>query len=84
MAMTSMNISLTDDLKAFIDAEVTQGGYASASEYVRDLVRRHRAIVKVRGLLDEGETSPLGPVVDEAYWQRQRDRVRAQANRGAA
>lgn len=84
MAMTSMNISLTDDLKAFIDAEVAKGGYASASEYVRDLVRRHKAIVKVRDLVEAGGNSPLGPVVDEAYWQRQRDRVRARANRGAA
>jgi len=84
MATTSMNISLTDDLKAFIDAEVAKGGYASASDYVRDLVRHREAIVKVRDLVEEGGKSPLGPVVDEAYWQRQRDRVRAHANRGAA
>ena len=84
MATTSMNIALTEDLKAFIDAEVAKGEYASASEYVRDLVQHHRAIVKVRDLVEEGGNSPLGPVVDEAYWQRQRDRVRARANRGAA
>jgi len=84
MATTSMNIALTDDLKAFIDAEVAKGEYASASEYVCDLVQHQRAIVKVRDLVEEGGSSPLGPVVDEAYWQRQRDRVRARANRGAA
>ena len=34
-----MNISLPDDMRAFIEARVAQGGYASTSEYFRDLVR---------------------------------------------
>ncbi|MFZ2392657.1 MAG: type II toxin-antitoxin system ParD family antitoxin [Rhodoferax sp.] len=35
-----MNISLTDDLKAFVDARIQARGYRSTSEYMRDLVRR--------------------------------------------
>ena len=31
--MTAMNISLPDDLKAFVEDRVAQEGYASASEY---------------------------------------------------
>lgn len=37
--MTSMNISLPDAMKAFVDTQVNGGGYSSASEYVRELVR---------------------------------------------
>jgi antitoxin ParD1/3/4 len=37
--MTSMNISLPDALKAFVDSQVSGGGYSSVSEYVRELVR---------------------------------------------
>jgi len=37
--MTTMNISLPDELKRFVDEQVTGGGYSSASEYVRELVR---------------------------------------------
>jgi antitoxin ParD1/3/4 len=38
--MSTMNISLPDALKAFVDAQVTQGGYGTSSEYVRELIRR--------------------------------------------
>ena len=37
--MQSMNISLSDPMKQFVDAQVTQGRYGSASEYVRELIR---------------------------------------------
>ena len=36
----TMNISLPDTLKAFVDQRVADRGYGSHSEYVRDLVRR--------------------------------------------
>jgi antitoxin ParD1/3/4 len=37
--MQSMNISLPDPLKQFVDDQVSQGRYSSASEYVRELIR---------------------------------------------
>jgi antitoxin ParD1/3/4 len=40
MSTVTMNISLTDDLKAFVDARIQARGYRSTSEYMRDLVRR--------------------------------------------
>ena len=83
MAMTSMNISLTEDLKAFIDAQVAEGAYATSSEYVRALVRRERQIAQVQALLDEAERSPLEPPVDEAYWERMRQHIRDRARRRA-
>jgi antitoxin ParD1/3/4 len=84
MAMTSMNISLTEDLKAFIDAQVAEGAYATSSEYVRALVRRERDVARVRALIDEGLSSPPGPPVDEAYWERQRERIRQQSAKRSA
>ena len=81
--MTSMNISLTEDLKAFIDAQVAEGAYATSSEYVRALVRRERQIAHVQALLDEAERSPLEPPVDEAYWERMRQHIRDRARRRA-
>lgn len=38
--MATMNISLPDVLKSVVDAQVGSGQYASASDYVRDLIRR--------------------------------------------
>jgi len=37
--MESMNISLPDPLKQFVDGQIAQGRYSSASEYVRELIR---------------------------------------------
>lgn len=39
MATTTMNISLPDSMKSFIDERLVLEGYGSASEYVRELVR---------------------------------------------
>lgn len=60
-----MNISLTDDLKAFVDTRVKTRGYSSCSEYVRDLLRRDEERAKeerFRMLIQEGlESGPGRP-----------------------
>jgi antitoxin ParD1/3/4 len=37
--MQSMNISLTEALKQFVDGQILTGRYSNASEYVRELIR---------------------------------------------
>ena len=37
--MQSMNISLPDPLKQFVDGQIAEGRYSSVSEYVRELIR---------------------------------------------
>jgi antitoxin ParD1/3/4 len=37
---TSMNISLPGPLKEWIEEQVASGGYSTASEYVREVLRR--------------------------------------------
>jgi len=40
---SSLNLSLTDELRAFVDANSGDGTlYATPSEFVRDLIRRHK------------------------------------------
>lgn len=39
MATTTMNISLPESLKAFIDERLSGEGYGTASEYIRELIR---------------------------------------------
>lgn len=55
--MQTMNISLPDQLKEFVDEQVGSGRYSSVSEYVRDLIRddeRRKAQEKLEALLMEG------------------------------
>ncbi|MFZ4685322.1 MAG: type II toxin-antitoxin system ParD family antitoxin [Hyphomonadaceae bacterium] len=37
--MQSMNISLPEPLKQFVDGQISTGRYSSASEYIRELIR---------------------------------------------
>ncbi len=37
--MQTMNISLPDPLKQFVDGQISTGRYSSVSEYMRELIR---------------------------------------------
>lgn len=53
----TMNISLPDVMKAFVEEQVQSGGFGTVSEYLRDLVRRDqedRTQAKLEALLLEG------------------------------
>lgn len=61
--METMNISLPDPLRRFVDRQIATGRYSSASEYVRELIRideKRRAQERLEGLLLEGMGSPTG------------------------
>ena len=52
-----MNISLPDQLKEFVDAQVGSGRYSSVSEYVRELIRddgKRMTQEKLEAMLMEG------------------------------
>ena len=55
--MSTMNISLPDSLKDFVDEQVAQRGYGTSSEYVRELIRKDADCLHLRGLLLEGAAS---------------------------
>jgi antitoxin ParD1/3/4 len=60
VSMQSMNISLPDPLKQFVDGQIAKGRYSSASEYVRELIRadeKHKAEEQLESLLLEGLSS---------------------------
>jgi len=78
--MTTMNISLPDELKAFVDEQVA-GRYSTSSEYVRELIRREQDIQTLRNKLLEGAASPLEGPADEAYFEGLRERIRNRARK---
>ena len=77
--MSTMNISLPEELKAFVDQQVASRGYTSSSEYVRELIRKEQDREKLRGLLLEGLNSGPGRVADAAFFDELRQRVRDRA-----
>lgn len=73
-----MNISLPEDLKHFVDQQVTDRGYGTSSEYVRELIRHDQDRQRLRGLLLEGASSAPGNPVDDDYFAALRKRARGQ------
>jgi len=77
--MSTMNISLPEALKAFVDEQVSQRGYGTSSEYVRELIRRDQDRQQLRGLLLAGAASEPRAPADTAYFDTLRAQVRATA-----
>lgn len=76
--MATMNISLPDDMKAFVDEQVRTRGYMTASEYVRDVLRNEREIAALRTKIDEGYASPATELEDD-FFETLRQRIRDSA-----
>ena len=81
MPTITMNVSLPETLKAFVDQRVAERGYGSHSEYVRDLVRKDEmeaAKEQMRALIAAGLNSPPGKP-----WSELRDDLLQRAKRPA-
>ena len=65
---STMNISLPDTLKAFVDEQVAGRGYGTSSEYVRELIRKDQDRQRLRRLLLNGaESAPFGVCYTEHF-----------------
>ena len=77
--MTTMNISLPEEMKAFIEAQMAQEGYASASEYLRFLIReaqRRRAKQELEAKFREAlESGPATPMTKEDWAALRREAI---------
>ena len=76
--MATMNISLPDAMRQFVEERVAEGGYSTASEYFRDLVRedqKREAQTRLETLLLEGLDS--GPAVEATaeWWEQFRSEL---------
>lgn len=76
--MSTMNISLPETLRSFVDTQVTEGDYTSSSEYVRELLRKEKDRVRIRELLLAGGESPISENVwDSKYFEDMRESFKA-------
>jgi antitoxin ParD1/3/4 len=78
--MATMNVSLPDPLKDFVETQVSERGFGTSSEFVRDLIRREQARTQLRDLVLAGMGSAPGSEMDDDYFGRLRERVRATEN----
>ena len=73
--MSTMNVSLPETLKEFVEDQVSARGYSTSSEYVRELIRKDRDRQRLRSLLLDGAASPQAATADADYFDRLRNAV---------
>jgi len=76
--MQTMNISLPDPLKDFVNEQVTSGRYSSVSEYVRELIRldeKRKAQEHLEVMLRDGLNSPASEMTGKD-WDELKSRAR--------
>ncbi|MEM7768560.1 MAG: type II toxin-antitoxin system ParD family antitoxin [Pseudomonadota bacterium] len=70
--MATMNVSLPDEMKIWVENQAASGRYANASDYIRDIIRRDQEkaakIAHWRHLVAEAENEPpLDQTPDEVF-----------------
>lgn len=75
--MATMNVSLPDQMKDWVEKQSESGRYANSSDYVRDLIRRDQeraqALAELQQLVDEAIASgPPRPFDPEEFLRRKR------------
>jgi len=79
--MATMNVSLPDAMKAWVEERSRSGRYSNASDYVRDLIRRDQdraeKIARMQALVDEAAASGDGQRSMEQIEQEARARLSA-------
>ncbi len=78
--MATMNVSLPDQMKEWVEEQVKSGRYGNSSDYVRDLVRkdqeRAEAREKLQQLVDEARASGVSALGREDLLKRMRSKAR--------
>ena len=68
--MATMNVSLPDGMKAWVEEQARSDRYGNSSDYVRDLIRRDQerraALASLQAEIDKGRASGPGRPFDMA------------------
>ncbi len=79
--MATMNVSLPDPLKLWVEDQVKGGQYANVSDYVRDLIRRdqqaRQQLDGLRAAIDLGLESGISPHGLDDVFATARERAKA-------
>ena len=79
--MTTMNISLPASMKLFVDQQVSQRGYGTSSEYLRELIRKEQERNTLRDLIVAGALSKPSQEINADYFSDLRRKAKKLASR---
>ena len=69
--MTSLNISLPEPLKQYVEAQVASGGWGTPSEYLRELIRQDKER-RLHSLEEDLIAAAKGPRIELSITEIQR------------
>ncbi|MGN6549938.1 MAG: ribbon-helix-helix domain-containing protein [Pararhizobium sp.] len=73
--MTKITISMPDAMGEYVAEQIQEGRHRDVDAFFQDLVLRDRERHRLMGLLQEGAASAPGPVADDNYFERLRERI---------
>ena len=84
--MATMNVSLPDPMKEWVEAQAAAGRYSNASDYVRDLIRRDQEradrLAELQRLITEGlDSGGSGRSIDDVLEAARRRAGNARGHR---
>jgi antitoxin ParD1/3/4 len=72
--MATMNISLPEQMKAWVEAQTADGRYSNSSDVIRDMIRRaqerEEKIAKFQQIVDEARAGGVSPDMPEDIRRR--------------
>jgi antitoxin ParD1/3/4 len=72
--MATMNISLPEAMKGWVEAQAETGKYSNSSDFIRDIIRREQLreekIARMQALVDEARAGGISPNMPEDIRQR--------------
>lgn len=86
--MATMNISLPDQMKEWVEAQTEGGRYSNSSDYIRDIIRKEQIkaekISHMQALINEGIESGPGKMTMDELLESAKAQVKAKIGNAAA
>ena len=73
--MISLNVSIPETLRTFVDERVSEGTYATSDEYLSHLIQKDQDRLRLRQLIVDGVASERGDAFDAVYFDSLRQRA---------
>ncbi len=79
--MATMNISLPDEMRAYVEGQVATGYFGNASDFIRHLIRfdLEEGRGRLRELIAEGERSGDSKLTLDEIWEQAMEDVKSRA-----
>ena len=78
--MATMNVSIPDPMREWVETQIESGHYSNASDYIRDLIRRDQEFKDKREALIQalktGEKSGMAKRTIDEIWKEVKTRTR--------